>query len=39
MRRKSLLSALVLGLVILVGCKEEIDTSSRYVFKEETIAS
>ncbi len=29
----------MLFLLAIVGCKEEIDTSDRYVFKEETISS
>ncbi len=37
--RKHLSGILVLAAVLLSACKEEIDTSARYVFKEETIAS
>ena len=36
--KKYLLSALA-AMVLMVSCKEEIDTSARYVFKEETITS
>ena len=30
---------LCMTLLILIGCKEEVDTSARYVFTERTIAS
>ena len=33
------LPILIAALVLLFSCKEEIDTSARYVFKEETILS
>ena len=36
-RIKLFLSVAVL--ISIIGCKEEVDTSSRYVFKEETISS
>jgi len=36
--RKSILTLATL-LIIISSCKEEIDTSSRYVFKEHTVAS
>ena len=38
MRNIKLVSIIVALLTLLVGCKENIDTSSRYVFKEHTIA-
>ena len=37
--RKSLLYALATLAMIITACTEEIDTSARYVFKEETISS
>ncbi|MBR3547527.1 MAG: hypothetical protein IKN86_08190 [Bacteroidaceae bacterium] len=30
---------LCMTLLILIGCKEEVDTSARYVFKEESVTS
>ncbi len=36
---KKHLPCLLFILVLLFGCKEDIDTSARYVFKEETILS
>ena len=36
--KKYFLSAIA-ALTFLASCTEEIDTSSRYVFKEETISS
>ena len=38
MRNIKLVSIIVALLTLLVGCKENINTSSRYVFKEHTIA-
>ena len=35
-KRVSLFAA---ALLVLAGCKENVDTSARYVFKEETIMS
>ena len=37
--RKNLLYLLAITSMVVTGCKENIDTSSRYVFKEETITS
>ena len=37
--KKYLLYAIAIIGLIVVGCKEEVDTSSRYVFKEETVTS
>ena len=37
--KKCLFCALAIAAMALVGCKEDIDTSARYVFKEETIKS
>ena len=37
--KKYLLYALAVTCLIIASCTEEIDTSSRYVFKEETISS
>ncbi len=37
--RKYLIQAIAISTLIIAGCSEDIDTSSRYVFKEETITS
>ena len=37
--RKPLMYALAVLALIITGCTEDVDTSARYVFKEETIAS
>ena len=37
--KKSLLNALAIITLVMAGCTEDIDTSARYVFKEETITS
>ena len=37
--KKYLLSAFTFVALVIAGCTEDIDTSARYVFKEETIAS
>ncbi len=37
--RKYLLYALAATCMMIAGCKEDVDTSSRYVFREETISS
>ncbi len=37
--RKYLFYALALASIVVTGCTENIDTSARYVFKEETITS
>ena len=36
---KKLLPCLVATIILLLGCKEDIDTSARYVFKDETVLS
>ena len=37
--RKYLLYVLAAIALVMVGCTEDVDTSSRYVFKEETVSS
>ena len=37
--RKHLLYAFATFILVVAACKEEVDTSARYVFKEETITS
>lgn len=37
--KKSLIHALAIVAVVMAGCTEDIDTSARYVFAEETITS
>ena len=37
--KKNFLHALAIVTLVIAGCKEEVDTSARYVFKEETITS
>lgn len=37
--KKSLLHAIAIASIVLAGCSEEIDTSARYVFTEETVTS
>ncbi|MBR6030705.1 MAG: fasciclin domain-containing protein [Bacteroidaceae bacterium] len=37
--KKSLLHILAIVALVMAGCKEDIDTSSRYVFDEETVTS
>jgi uncharacterized surface protein with fasciclin (FAS1) repeats len=37
--RKCLLHVLAISALVLAGCTEQIDTSARYVFKEETVTS
>ena len=37
--KKYLLHILAIVVLVIVGCTEEIDTSARYVFQEETISS
>ena len=37
MRKLTLFFGLIVALLLMYGCSEEVDTSSRYVFKYETI--
>ena len=37
--RKPLIFALAIIALVIASCKEDVDTSARYVFKEETISS
>ena len=37
--KRSLLHVLAIVALVMAGCTEDIDTSARYVFKEETITS
>lgn len=37
--RKLILSLTALTIMVFVSCKEEVDTSSRYVFKDKTVIS
>ena len=37
--KRSILHALAIVALVMAGCTEDIDTSARYVFKEETITS
>jgi hypothetical protein len=36
---RKLLFCLIAATILLLGCKEDIDTSARYVFKDETVLS
>ena len=39
MKKYNLFGILVTAVMMVVGCSEQVDVSSRYVFKEETLVS